>query len=305
MQPYSQIFKRAYYIAKTRKILWVLGMFLIGTFNVNFFHFREFFPEARFFGFNVYRWLAYFELHPGKLAILSASVLLAALGSLILTNLSRVLFLLEANAAIKNEKGSFGRHLKPGIKLLFPVIQISVITTVFMLAAAAVLVAPVMVEDIFFQRMLWALGVIIFFPLVFTISSINIFTGMFAVLFRLPVKKSLNAATDFFISNWTDLLGLTAVLLVIYLVGFGLGESAWLLLKFGSKITLPAIFEKQLLPFFWVFIIIKALGALALWLCLGALNAFVNMALLLFFLSRVGSEKADQVKSPVISPGMA
>lgn len=301
MNFYTDIIKRAYYITKTRPLLWLFGMFLVGTFNANLFRFRNSFPETKYFNIDVYGMLWYFERHPGVLALLSASILVVAIGSLLLTNLSRILLLLSAQSALGTNEPAFAKQLKLGLKYLWPIIQISLFTTMFMLGAVAVLVAPLMVEDPILQAALWGLGLIIFFPLVFTISSVNIFTGMYVVLHNLPVKKAFNAGTDFFIYNWTDLLGLTLVLLVIYLAGYSLVQSVWFLFKLLPNFGLPSMPALGALHFLRVFIIIKALGAVCLWILLGALNAFVNIVLLLFFNNRVKKIKSDapeQVTEP-------
>ena len=149
------------------------------------------------------------------------------------------------------------------------------------------------------------LSAAIFLPLVFTISSVNIFASTFVVLLNLPVKKAFIAATDLFVSCWTELLALAAVLLVLYFAGFALGIGTLSLAKSLLKIFELNLLQAMGLQFPWIFIIIKTLGALLLWLLLGMLNAFLNIALLLFFLKKITPMKAEEIKAqaePLPSP---
>lgn len=295
MFSYAAILKQAYYLTKRRPLLWLFGMFLIGSFNLNFLHIRGLVPELRFSEISdLAALIAFFEQRPATLGLASASVLLFALFSLILTNWSKVMLLLVAKNELDKKHEGFHETAQRSRYLLIPVIKVSVLTSMFLLAAIAVLVAPVFVDNTLLRSALWMLSAAIFFLVVFTVSSINIFTVMFAVLFKLRIKKALDVATDFFVTNWTSLLGLVAILLVIYLAGFGLGWGLLGLIKALGRISLVNAGGDGSLQISWLFSIIKALGALLLWIWLGVLNAFLNISLLLFFLQKITPTKFEE-----------
>jgi len=294
MNSYSNILKHAYHLTKSKPVLWLLGMFVIGSFNLNFLNVRGFLPKFHLAEFSIPAVFWYFERHPAGLAVISLLVLVFALASLVLTNWSRVMLLLVVKSVMDKKYFGFAVEAKKSRFFLWPVIQVSVITSAFMLAAVLVLIAPVLVEDPLSQSVLWVLGAVIFLFLLFAVSSLNIFTTMFIVVLKIPLKNALNSATDFFVANWTDFLGLTAVLLAIYLVGFALGTGFLGLIRLSARIIIDSLPNAGFLQFSPLFTIIKALGAVLLWIVLGILNAFINTALLLFFLQKITPVKFEE-----------
>jgi hypothetical protein len=301
MFSYTAILKQAYYLTRRHPLLWLFGMFLIGSFNLSFLRMQSLLPDVHFSDLgNLPAALLYFQDHPARLGLTSLSLLTVAVVSLLLTNWSKVMLLLLAKAELDRKPEELAVHIKRSASSLWPVIKASMLTSVFMVAALAILVAPIFVDNVLLQNALWMLSAAICFLVVFTVSSVNIFTTMFIVLFKLPLKKALDVATDFFATNWTSLLGLVAILLVVYLAGFGLGWGILGLFKALGGISLLNAEAGGALQNSTVFIIIKTLGGLvllALWVWLGMLNAFLNISLLLFFLQKITPTKSEEPKA--------
>ncbi len=300
MFSYSDIIKQAYLITKRHPLLWLFGMFLIGVFNLNFF-LSQITPRQLGSRIDAATLAAYFTHHPAQLATISLSILWLSLGSLLLTNWSKILLLLSTQSLLDKRAVNLSEQVKQSKSMLWPVIKMSFLTSLFILGALLVLIAPMWIDiDVpVLQNMLWILAAIIFLPLAFTISCLNIFTGMYIVLFRLPLAKALNAATDFFASHWSETLGLGLILGVIYLAGFALGSGLLELAKEAAKIIALSFNQMGVLHVSPFFIIIKSLAGFGLWVLLGILNAFVNIALLLFFLQKVRAvptEENERVK---------
>jgi hypothetical protein len=293
MFSYSDIIKEAYAITKRYPLLWLFGIFVIGTFNLNFLSFLSL-PPGLTHRMDIHQVAMYFQQHPGRLAFLSFSVLWISLLSLLLTNWSRLMLLLATQSIIEKKHFELGSEVKNSRKFLWPVIKISILTSVFMLAVVAVLAAPLAVDDVALQNALWAMGIVIFFPLAFSISCLNIFITMNVVVLRLPLKKSIAAGTDFFLANWTQILGLSVLLVAIYFVGFAVGVGFLAVIKLALRFGLYALSDWGFLQFSAIFIIIKALGTILFWLLLGGLNVFFNTALLLFFLKKITPVKAEE-----------
>jgi hypothetical protein len=305
MFSFSEIIKDAYAITKRYPLLWLFGIFVIGTFNLNFLSFLNW-PAGLSHRMDIRQLSFYFQQHPGRLAILSFSILWISLLSLVLTNWSRLMLLLITKAVLENKHYELKKEARDSRGLLWPVIKISILTSVFMLAVVAVLAAPLAVDDVALQNALWGLGLAIFFPLAFTISCLNIFITMNVVVLKLSFKKSLAAGTDFFLANWSEVLGLSFLLIAIYFAGFASGLGILAVIKLALRFGLIALSDWGFLQFSAVFIIIKTLGAALFWILLGALNVFFNTALLLFFLKKITPVKGEEkLRVPEIAPSHA
>ena len=134
------------------------------------------------------------------------------------------------------------------------------------------------------QVLLWALAAVLFLPILFAVSSVNIFTTYFVILFGQKLKAALNLGTDFFLSRWTQILGLVVALGAIYLVGFFVGVSIIYILRLLFRLLFE---EFTALPFSATIWIPNVVANVLIWLLLGLLNAFINTALLLLFLQLI------------------
>ncbi len=294
MFSYADIIYKAYLITKRYPMFWLFGMFVVGAFNLNFF----FLPKSpRQLGerINAPHFVQYLIQHPAVLVGICLSVLWLALITIFLTNWSKILILLKAQSVLEKKHNSLIQLIKQSKSFLWPMIKVSVLTSLCMLGALVVLAAPlwVDVDTAPLQNMLLVLSVVIFFPLAFTISCLNIFTGMFVVLSGLPLKRAINAATDFFAECWQQILALSLLLAIIYLASFVVGAGLVSLVRTSLRILVIELNNYGFLHILGIFTIIKALGGLLLWVLLGMLNAFLNIALMLFFLQKITPTRAE------------
>jgi len=306
MISYTDILKQSYVHTRRNPWLWLFGMFIVGVFNLNFFSFQEVSLVGQL-RLSLPILVHYFAGNSLRLALFVFIVLLVSLIGVLVTNWSRIMLVLGARSLLENNYFSFQDQFKRSKKYIWPVIWVSVITSLFMMAVIGTLLAPLWFRDGLVQYIVWILGSALFLPLAFTIYSINIFTTFYIVVMNMPVSKALNAGTDFFVSTWTDFLGLSVVLVLIYITGFGAVVGGFGLLKLLAAIPIVNTLEIGVLHFSLVFIIIKCIVALVVWIALGALNAFFNTALLLFFLKRITPVKTEEKKEDAvpISPSPA
>ncbi len=299
MFSYSDILKKAYHITIQNSLFWLFGLFIAGSFNLNFLHFQDLnlsLPQAEI---EFYKTLFFLQANPGALAFISLGILLGTIFSIVLTNWSRIMLIMSTNLYLEKAPYSLKKQTKQSGKLLWRVIKISLITSFLIFLAAFVLLVPAvfLVQASSFRIFLWILGAIIFLPLVFTISSINIFGAFFAVILNLKTKKALNLASDFLVCNWVKILGMAIILMLIYLTVFiaGLG------LTFLIKLTLNSFFNTLaslgIFKFSGIIVIIRLISGVLLWLVAAGLNVFFNTALLLLFLDLAKPKKHPLVKA--------
>ncbi len=296
MFSYSKIIRDSYTLTIQNKILWLFGLFVIGGFNVNFFQYQQIPLQQYRSRFPASTVASFLVAHPGLLATTSASVLVVSLVGLFVTNWSRVMLVLSSNALVQKKYTSIEEEIKKSRVFVFPMIRLSLITTSLIIAAAGVLVAPLLLlgfnPDMF--QALGLVGVVVFLPVAFVISCINIFAGFYMVLFKKSFSASVGLATDFFGVNWVTILGLAMLLGVLYIIAFFVGialiygtkQIFELIILLGSQLgnfNFSAMI--RLVPFFSNFI---------LWLLLAGLNVFFNNALLLLFLQLITPVKFEE-----------
>ena len=305
MFSYTDILKKAYYLTRNFPILWLFGFFVIGGFSLNFLHFQDVPAESLS---QPVSWSAvgqFFSAHPLVLAGISLSLLIISLGGLLLTNWCRIMLVLLTQEILDKSRFSLHDQVKVSKKFLWPVIKVSLLTSLMLiLVATGLLGVPLWSNlDIPTKTLLWSIASVVFVPLAFTISCINIFTTFFLILHKLPFRSALNAGTDFFLVNWNKILGLGLVLGVIFLAGSSVGGAVVYL----SRLLINFIQLSGLgfLPVSATIVIIKSLAAVFLWLILAILNVFFNSALLLIFLQLVTPTKAEEkVGEMAVSPAI-
>jgi hypothetical protein len=304
---YYRLLKNAYKLTVRNPVLWIFGLFVVGSFNVNFLQFHDNVDINSWYSLTPVSIVDYFQVRPVLLALSSLALLGVTLAGLVITNWSRIMLVLLVKSLIETKQTELKKSIEQSRFLLWAVIKASLMTTIFMLVvAAALLTPPFFVKSLQHQVGLWVMGFLLFLPLAFTISCINIFTTFFIVLFRKNFVVALNLATDFFISKWTSVLGLTFVLVVIYCTGFAAGVVLIYLLKFilGSVLgAFPAIPSPVLSA---IIMGVQVVGGLLLWILIAGLNVFFNTALLLLFFELITPIKTkkekEEVKEMVPSP---
>lgn len=277
---------------------------------MNFLQYQSF--PARHMGqrINILELFSYFQAHPEALAAVSFSILVFSLFGLLATNWSRIMLVLVVENILKRKLGNVREQMTKSKYSLVPVIKISLGTTFLIVVTAVGLFMPPLffTHNVQFQSFLWVIAAVIFLPIIFAVSCINIFTTYFVILFKQKLPHALNLGTDFFASRWTEILGLTVVLMAIYTVCFFVGVS----LIFSLKVAFAFIFEQlqlfTILPVSAIIVIPNVFSSVLLWILLSLLNVFINTALLLLFLQLVTPIETDEKvlqSSPDVSPAPA
>ncbi|HVY67605.1 MAG TPA: hypothetical protein VHA30_01770 [Patescibacteria group bacterium] len=304
MPSYSAIIKKAYRLTLAFPSLWVFGLFAVGGFNLNFLHYENIPLRKIKLSLQLLDLGMYFQQHPGALAGASLLLLALTLGGLVLTNWSRIMLIFMGQSAIESGRTEFVRQAKKSLAPLWLVIKISLLTTGLMLLVAAVLFGPPWFLDIDpgLQALLWTIGGVIFVPLAFLISCINILTVMYAVIYRLPLGKALNLGTDCFVSRWTQILGLVMLLAVLYCASFALGVA----LIFAARLIFSQLFLASrlfnILPVSVIIGMLKLVSNVLLWVLLAGLSVFFNQAFLLLFLELNKPVQASPAIQPHVVP---
>jgi hypothetical protein len=304
MLSYSQIVKTSYQITVQNPLLWLFGLFVVGGFNLNFLYFQDIpFKEAQN-QISLPELLQFFQSHPGMLAALSASVFLVSVLLLVLTNWCRIVLVLSTRSIMEKGKPEIAGQVRKSPKFLWRVIKISLLTSALMFVVSAGLLGTPfwLVKNPVYQAQLWTIGVVFLIPLAFTISSVNIFTTFFAVVFNQNVRKALNLGTDLFVTHWAKILGLSAVLMVIYSACFAGGVSIIYLARVVFRLILSLSDTLGIFHFSAMIIAAQVLTGVFLWVLLSGLNVFFNTALLLLFLQLTTPIEGDKVKDEEILP---
>jgi len=263
---------------------------------LNFLHFQDV-PAARLSSeLSLRGALGFFESHPGTLAALSFAVLVLALVSLVVTNWSRIMLVLMTNSIIGVRVPEMPEQWVKSRQALMPVIRMSLLTAALMVLVAAFLFVPpfFVVSNPKLLTILLAGATVVFVPLAFTISCINIFSSFYIVLFKKPLWIALNLGTDMVVSRWGQILPLALVLMVIYCVCFVVGLSLITITHSFLSLLLGFLLQFNIFAVSAMIIALRILSAAILWLLLAGLNVFINTALLLLFL---------QLITPIIDEG--
>lgn len=282
----TAIIQKAFQSTRNNPLLWLFGLFVIGGFNLNFLHFQNI-PLKRVIQENILQDIvAYLQIRPGVLAFASALVLFVTLIGLLITNWSRIMLILLGKEALEAKIVVSKKPFYDSKNSLTGIIKISLMTSALMLIVAGILIIPTLwlpMENPL-RLMLLQASIIVFLPLAFTISCVNIFSGFFLILYKIPLNKALNCGTDFFISFWTRILGLVLVLIIIYLVSFAVGVSIIFLAKEILELGLLILVKFHILPLSAIILMLKTISTLLFWFLLSGLSVFFNQALLILFL---------------------
>jgi len=282
----TAIIQKAYRSAIYNPALWLFGLFVVGGFNLNFLHFQNIPLRKVFLENNPQDIALYLQTHPGALAFASATVLFFTLIGLVVTNWSRIMLILLGRQVLEAKPIAFKQSLRETKNSLAGIIKISLLTSALMCITAAVLIVPTLwlpMENPL-RLLLLEASVVVFLPLAFTISCINIFTGFYLVLYKIPLNKALNSGTDFFISSWARILGLVLVLIIIYLASFAVGVSVIFLAKEILRLGLLVLVKFHILPLSAIILMLKTISTFLFWFLLSGLSVFFNQALLILFL---------------------
>lgn len=297
MLSYSDIIKKSYSITVSYPKLWLFGLLTVGAFNLNFLHFeniplRHLVLEGRF---NIAA--DYLQLHPGALALASLTALVFTALGLVITDWSRIMLILLGESILKDKTAVVAKQAGYSLRSLWTVIKISLLTAVLMLVVAMAVLGPTQLLSLepAVQTLLLEIGLLVFLPLAFVISCVNIFTVFYVVLYKKSLTQALDLGTDFFISRWTQILGLVAVLIVLYMVGFAVGVALIFLARLGLSWLFLTLARFNILPFSAIIVMLKVIYNALLWALLAGLSVFFNQALLILFLELNATVKAPEL----------
>ncbi len=289
-------------MALHRPSLWIFGLFAAGTFSLNFFLPHSSGTTQAGIGILTgwRQWLNFFQLHPALLATASFSLLLVSAIGLVVTNWSRIVLILAIQQVVQERFLDLRTQFQKSKIFLSPVIQLSLLTAaLIVVVSGGLFFAPfLLVNDPQSQTLLWILAVILFLPLAFTVSCLNIFTTYFIIFFKKSIGAALNLGTDFFVSKWPEILGLLIILMLIYVVFLVLGLSVVFLLGLFLKLIILSFGKFSISGF--SAIIVTGLAQLVVGILLAALisilSVFYNTALLLFFLELITPIESEEKK---------
>jgi len=302
MPSYFKILHTAYRITLKNPLLWLFGLFVVGGFNLNFFRFSEISTQKLSQVSRLKVTFLFFQNHPAALAAASSITLIISLIGLVVTNWSRIMLVLTANSILTTKEFEGRKEIQKSKALILPIIRLSLFTTTLIVVVAAVLVFPpwFFISDPQTKTVLLTLALVIFLPLLFTISCINIFSTFFLILFKKDLWSSLNLGTDFFVAKWTQILAFAFLLIIIYSVCFIGGLAVILLIKLFFA-QLPDVFRS--LGNSATINLSEPISGVLIWFLLGVLNTFINTALLLLFLELITPiEKEKEVTEAVPAP---
>ncbi len=268
---------------------------------MNFLHFQDLNLNIAQAEVEVYKILFFFQVKPQILALVSLGVLLGTVLSLFLTNWSKIMLVLGAEDFLDRRPFVFKKKFSESLKVLWPVIKVSLLTSALMLSAALVLLVPPVffVESLKYQSLLWVLGAMIFLPMAFTISAFNIFGAFFIIEFKLTAGKALDLATDFFATSWTKILSLAVILMLIYAGVFAGGVLTIFLVKLALNLIFAWLAGLGISTFSGMIVLARIISGVLLWVLVAGLNVFFNTALLLLFKELVKPKKDSfAAKSP-------
>jgi hypothetical protein len=309
MLSYSEIIKKAFNITIQKPILWVFGLFMLGGLNLNLFRFLEF----DYFSLKIeavfLQWGKQLLDRPFLFVLLAFGILCLLIVVFVFSNWSRIMLALKVRQALGERPKENEKIYSEAKKALWPVIKISLLTSLLIFAVSVVLLGPpfVFAPSYTYQSFLWNLGVVIFVPLAFTISCLNIFSAFYIVIFKTTFRASLNLCTDFFVVNWTKILGLGIILILFYLATFMIGRSVvFLITLFLQKAVLSSGGFGDL-HFSGMILLAKVFTWFLLWLLISGLNVFFNSAFLLLFLemNKPVKKELKELKFPAPAPESA
>lgn len=288
---YWSIIRRSFKLTIAHPLLWLLGLFLAGGFNANFFYLLNLRLHWRDGGDSLIDWAQYHINHSSHVIIAS----IVALGVIVLTvlvvNWAKTTFILQASNILQLKRlgqnpsiGDYGisQSIVESRRYLKPVIAMSLFTLACMVLLTGVLggTPKLLFES---RGAVWLIAALIFTVLIWFFSCLNIFATFFIIFYQRSFRSSLNLAWDLILSHWQPILELSLLLMIVYILCFFGGGSLVFLLKLMSEGALLSISRLGLVAGPVIFAFTTLLSALLLWLWLAAVNTFFNLCLLLLF----------------------
>jgi hypothetical protein len=292
---YWSILKRAFYITTQHPRLWLLGLFLAGGFNANFFYWANLRLSWRDNSNEIFEWVQRY-LRSSHHAIIAAAVfILFAVAVIIVVNWAKTAFILYASDILKlprfREKKSVPEAgvviaLAESRRFVSSIIVLSVFTMVSMALFSSIMggTAKLLFDS---RGLIWLIAGTVFVAMVFFFSCLNIFGSFFIIFYRKTFGDSLNLALDLMASRWRSIAEMAFLLSIIYALCFFGGTSLLFLLRFVVEGALLPLVRTGLFTGPVVLGLTTLMSGLLLWLWLAMVNTFFNISLLLLFVQIV------------------
>jgi hypothetical protein len=294
---YLKVFKQALILAKTKKFLWGLALFLIwgnlalyliifsrgqnqNQVPVKQMNLTDYFSQSQQIG-----------LALGVIALIAIAIWLYLL--------ARAGMTLAVKNILDHKPHSFKGSLQGTNKFVGRLFKIWFTNGLIFLFALLALAAPVgyliSLGSSVRATILAILAVIIFLPVLLTTVMMNVFSGFYAVLMNLSVSKSFRASYDLISRYWWPLVLFSVIVFVfaILLIVAGFLMQAIVLLPFVILSGLPYDMGGNLLASPYILSGLVVSFGLFLWY-LSVVSAFQHISWILVFLELVKPVKFQE-----------
>jgi len=313
---YWSILKHSYRVTIHNPVLWLLGLFLAGGFNINFFYWANLRLRWRTSGEIAVNWLQQ-NLHTTHAVIGGGAVIIGVAAIIILANWAKVVFVLHTSniLKLKRMRPSVPDNAEPVTAVrespnyLFSVTCMSLFT---MVATAVVVTVLGGASQVLFDSrgVIWLVAALVFVAFVFFFSCLNIFASFFIIFYRKQFGAALNLSLDLIVSRSLVIFEMAIILMVVYGLCFFAGTSILFIFRTATIGLLGPLVQNGLVSAGAYYGLITALSGLLLWVWLAMVNTFFNVSLLLLFTRLVQPPYHPEFKSllanlPAAMPGPA
>ncbi|MGE5392782.1 MAG: hypothetical protein ACM3NH_03505 [Candidatus Saccharibacteria bacterium] len=303
--PYAKIIRQAYQLTKTRKVLWLFGLFLFLSdtpFLVSLYRVRG----SAFEG-GLESWWTELSA-PGRYGSLLAG-LAVLIAVVVMYFLCKAALIIAVNKFKDRKDIRFGEAVKSGREYFWRLLGVSASVGAGLLIVTAVLFVPVaylaMSQSAARAWYLGGLAAVIFLPLLVIAMLLGILTPMFVTLFGLKVGNSFKASFDMLAANWSSILLLGIFLRLLGLIVFFV--SLFLMILIATPVAILARVSYNTVGSAGMYAIFALLSVIltAIFLAVqAAVAAFNHTAWVLAFLEIVKPKKSSPEEEAAVVPEM-
>jgi len=316
---FANLIQRAFAATVNHPWLWLFGLFLTSGFNLHWLVFPS--QSAQWHEITSNDWERL--IHHHQFWVVIAFGLLFYIISVVIASWAKVMLVLYSSLLLKikrlkpigqpddypTEPVINNKLVKESGRYTLQVTIVSFVTTIITLAGAAALFIPsfVWMQNEPGQGYFVTMAIFVFLLLLFFTTFLSAFGSFFIVIHQRNVSQALNLSTDLILAKWRTILAYLLILMVIYglslTAGFGLLAFARFLVSFGFGILSGFGVFSTLVAGRVTWVVISII----LIVLLSMLNAFFNVALLLFFERLIKSRpiEAKALRTELESPAPA
>jgi hypothetical protein len=294
---FARIIKKAYKYTKSHKFLWLFGIPLI-SFGILYLVIKLAGSQGVWLGYA----FNFVSSNYGSLSVLIVLISGVFLGSWFRSALIWSGFKLENSELI-----SYSLALRQTLKDVWVTIIIGLIAAIVMFLVIIWVSVPIFLvfsRDLIFRAvLLGVVGAVIFLPVAFALSLVNIFAARFRIIYGLSLKGSLQSGFDLLTSCWVEATRTFVGIAVFYVIVLACSVSV----LSATGLAIARYFETFSQSGFFGIIGLFSIGlGLLLFLCNAVMNSFTNIAWTLFFLENVNAQKTPKALNKVVSvPNLA